>query len=346
MALLDQLFGTQPQNDGGMVQNILQQRFQPTMEDVNHAAVQSVLGPMPNAYQAQAARMKLPMDTATQLGGLEKTGAETQGLNLQNQMQAFQMPYMQNMYKQMYGGNGNYPVGFPNEDPRLTEAHMAAMMGNKPLADIDMARYNADTGVIGAKAQAESTGSASGKQNVENTEVVRGAQDVLSTYKRLNTLAPNAPSGAIESGIAYASNKLNSPTKGAINQGKYDANLGNLYMAMIRSLKGTGRVMQSELDNIKAQQPKSTDSLPVKQAKIAEHMGYYQRRMKELGYDPSTGKPLGNNQLAPQDSDNTPANGSAPSASGLDESDARVQTARSHGYSDDEIRQYMMKGQQ
>ncbi len=89
---------------------------------------------------------------------------------------------------------------------------------------------------------------------------------------------------------------MDMPTSGSIAQGQFDADLNNLYLATIRSLKGTGRVMEQELNKIAESAPKATDSMEVKIAKAKAHMAYYSDRMKSLGYDPSQG--LGGGQPA------------------------------------------------
>lgn len=130
-----------------------------------------------------------------------------------------------------------------------------------------------------------------GKNMGDTKQVASGAKDVLNTYKLLEEDSKTAPSGAIESGAAKAANYLNIPTEGSVAQGRFEANLNNLFLATVRTLKGTGRVMQSEIQNIAQAAPKPTDSNAVKMAKIKAHMEYYKHRMNDLGYDPETGKP-------------------------------------------------------
>lgn len=355
MAILDQLFGIQPQQQdaGGLVQSILSQRFQPTMQDVNQSAFETGVGRYSAPTQAMTARIAPGMDTATRLAQLEQQGAQTQQLNLQNQMTQFQMPFMQDIYRQLYGGqsppsidNNAPPVGFPTGqpdntappqasgappigfpppanqsapsvvDPRIKKAELAAAMGNKPLSEALMAEYNADPNVIQQKERATKRGA----QDVEDTVQARGTQDVIGIYNKLKSEANDAPSGLGENIWADVTNAANNPSKGAVARGAYDADMNNLYLGMIRSLKGTGRVMQAELDEIKNAQPKATDSLAVKQSKIEAHMKYYTNRMTELGYDPATGNALGNNQLAPHNLSDVKT-GSAPDLGHLSDDD-------------------------
>jgi hypothetical protein len=130
------------------------------------------------------------------------------------------------------------------------------------------------------------------KHTVDLAGISLGAKDVLNTYSKLKKDSSNAPSGALESGIASAANYLNIPTEGSIAQGTFDADVNNLFLATIRTLKGTGRVMLAEINAIKEAAPLRTDSNAVKQSKIEAHMEYYRGRMKDLGFDPDTGKPL------------------------------------------------------
>ena len=83
------------------------------------------------------------------------------------------------------------------------------------------------------------------------------------------------------------------PTKASLAQATFDADVNNLFLATIRSLKGTGRVMEQELNQIAQSAPNNSDSNEVKMAKAQAHMQYYTQRMRSLGYDPSTGQPAG-----------------------------------------------------
>lgn len=139
-----------------------------------------------------------------------------------------------------------------------------------------------------------------GKQTAENQQQAVGMSDITGLYDKLISDAKVAPSGAIESGIASAANKLNMPTKGSIAQGTFDADLNNLYLGTIRTLKGTGRVMEQELNQIAQAAPKPSDSTEVKIAKAQAHMAYYQNRMRELGFDPSSGQSVNDGSSTPQ----------------------------------------------
>lgn len=144
-----------------------------------------------------------------------------------------------------------------------------------------------------ANAFAKSKATEQGKASAENQQNANATQDIIGLYGKLHEDAKTAPSGVLQSGAARVSNALNMPSDAAVAQGKFDADLNNLYLATIRSLKGTGRVMEQELVKIAEAAPKPEDSMEVKMAKAEEHMRYYKERMRSLGYDPETGQPTG-----------------------------------------------------
>lgn len=125
-----------------------------------------------------------------------------------------------------------------------------------------------------------------GENDAANEQVAKSSEDIVGLYNKIKDDSEATPSGFIPNAIADASNLAGVPTKGAIARGTFDADLNNLYLATIRSLKGTGRIMQAELDKIAESAPKATDSTQVKMAKAEAHMQYYRDRMKELGLDP------------------------------------------------------------
>lgn len=126
-----------------------------------------------------------------------------------------------------------------------------------------------------------------GEQKAENQQVGAASQDITGLYGKLIQDARTAPSGVLSDKAARIANAVNMPTQGSIAQGQFDADLNNLYLATIRSLKGTGRVMEQELNKIAESAPRASDSMEVKIAKAQAHMAYYNQRMKSLGYDPT-----------------------------------------------------------
>lgn len=161
---------------------------------------------------------------------------------------------------------------------------------------------NYQASIAGAKTKAEKTA----EQDVANLETAKSSQDIIGLYKKLHDEAPGVPSGVVSNLWAGATNAAGMPNAGAVAKGTYDADLNNLYLATIRSLKGTGRVQQSELEKIAQAAPSPNDSMAVKQAKADAHMQYYQQRMRELGFDPNTGTPSASNPLAPAISQGAP----------------------------------------
>lgn len=253
MALLDQLFGQQPQDNGGLVQNILSQRFAPSQQDAAQATYQTLTSPQPvSSYTTQAQRLQAPMAVASQLGNLQQQGEQTRALQMQNQMTQFNMPFiqgqMQDLYNQPQNGNapaqgqspGLPPVGFnaPNNqsapDPRLKRAELAAMMGNKPLSETIMAEYNADPNVIRKKKEAETQGT-----DIENAQkgvvgIDSRLQNAIDILNEQIDLAPKTYSGWMgEQQEKMERNYANINPKGEfpnlVAQTKFTQNNANLF---------------------------------------------------------------------------------------------------------------------
>lgn len=217
MAILDQLFGIQPQQDqGGLVQSILSQRFQPSPDDINMATAQSGMQRnyvSPGTVMQQ--RISPGMAVAGQLSNIGLQGQQEQELQLKNQMTQNMMPYMMGQMQDLYGQqppvgfpqgqpnqpqqDGNQPpVGFNNPtqpDPRIKKAEIAAMMGNKTLSEALMQEYNADPNVISQKAKSEATGKDSAANALmasKSDELTKRLEMNLNAMLELN---PNVPSG-------------------------------------------------------------------------------------------------------------------------------------------------------
>lgn len=372
MALLDQLFGIQPQGQdaGGLVQSILSQRFQPSPQDAAAATYQTAFSPQPiSAYTTQAQRVALPMQTAGQLGGLEKTGAETQGLNLQNQMQAFQMPYVQEMYRQMYGG-GQPPVGFPQDgqqqptppqgngmppvgfqqggvDPRLKEARLAAMMGNKGLSDADMAIYNEDPNVVSRKSEAGKTGenaAANTLQAQKSEELTKRLEMNLHAMLDLNPNVPSSgfvPSSAkIYMSQGMGANDMGDKGAGAAAANQWDQINNQQIISEIQQFIASGggntRTNQTLERIVKAASGIDKNALPgSREAQIKNALAEIQNKNVSAG-NLAGGK--NSYQKIPV------TGGASQTGVGLDESDPRIQAARAHGYTDEEITQHLQGG--
>lgn len=227
--ILGQLFGMQqPQDQGGLVQSILSQRFQPQPEDAASAMGQTLLnGKLTNASDVMGQRMAVPMQTANMLGALQEQSAKTQGLNLQNQMTEYQMPFLQQMMQDAYGNgqpqipqqNNNLPpVGFNDtqqpaqesgvipyeQDPRVRKSVALGMMGNKAGSDAMMESYTNDPNVIAKKSEATKTG-----ENTAGNTLLEHKADELTKRLEMNLnamleLNPNVPS----SGFIPASAKV------------------------------------------------------------------------------------------------------------------------------------------
>lgn len=224
MALLDQLFGQQPQGDGGMVQNILQQRFAPTPDDASQAAYQTIFSPQPvSSNQVMQQRIAVPLDTATRLAQIQQQGEQARELQMKNQMTQFQMPFLQGQMQDLYGAsqpqqpqNGGFmppaqvpqqngsmpPVGFPANqnqssapDSRLKKAELAAMMGNKPLSEAIMAEYNADPNVISGKETATKEGGNAADAGKTLNVMSANLPVVMQRLQEMEDAVPNASYG-------------------------------------------------------------------------------------------------------------------------------------------------------
>lgn len=164
--------------------------------------------------------------------------------------------------------------------------------GAQLTAGGDIQMRQGGTSAIQESAKAKASGTESGKIQANLPAVIQGTKDVINAYKLVKEDIKNTPSGAAESALASLANVANVPTEGSKAQGRFDANVNNVYLATIRSLKGTGRVMKTELQKIQESQPLKTDSNPVKLEKVNAHMDYYEQLMRDKGFDPETGKPL------------------------------------------------------
>lgn len=297
--LLDFLMGgSQPQTQSpqpDMVQGILSSRFQPQQGmdlqpnygDYSSAIMHSINGQPMGGADVATSRAKEIMNTLATIGAMQRTNLMMQGgptgalINRYQAATGADFPTSLAGVKAPIQGTtmqGNQIVPIPGAPQAAGQMAYGKQAGEK-TADIEAAAPIAANTEIG-------------KQGAENAQSARANTDIVSQYNQLIADSQNAPSGALQSGIARLSNAANMPTEGAINQGKFDADLNNLYLATIRSLKGTGRVMEQELVKIAESAPKPTDSNEVKIAKAQAHMAYYQSRMAALGYDPQTGAPI------------------------------------------------------
>lgn len=316
----------QQQNPTGTIQQILSNRFQPTSGDVGMSIAnnaQSFLAPgmfqqttpgqvMAQRYNAElspySSMLEAQLKQGTQYMNMSGggTGVLTNRMMQDNPGMSFTQalnhvqadPRLLGMGLQLQPGMGNQPTMsvIPNAPLSMGQVEQGKQSGQEaaklqyagPIAgSAKLAEGQAQTQTAGPIAQATKTGEITS----ENLQQGQQTGDIVGLYNRLKADAQTTPGGLIGSGIASLSNLMNTPTQGALAQAKFDADLNNLYLATIRSLKGTGRVMEMELDKIGEAAPKATDSNAVKMIKAQTHMEYYQQRMHSLGYDPTTGQP-------------------------------------------------------
>lgn len=293
--VLNQLISSQMKQgqQGGIAQQILAQRFQPTDQDTATAGLREVQSyASKDGFQATTPLQESitrQLSPYTALANIQNAGvasgggptgmlvnrymADNPGTNFTDALYAVQTGMRQGLQRNADGSVS-------------TMAGAPAAMGTMKFGE-QSGQEKAKLQYAGPIAMATKMG----EQKAENQQIGVSSQDIIGLYNKLQQDAVTAPSGVLESGIARASNAMNMPTQGAIAQGTFDADLNNLYLATIRSLKGTGRVMEQELVKIGEAAPKSTDSMQVKIAKAQAHMEYYTQRMKSLGYNPTTGQP-------------------------------------------------------
>lgn len=304
--VLNQYLQNKQQDAGGLTQQILSQRFQPTLADTSKSitqTAQSYLAPgmfnpaSPEQVAAQRGSLELaPYTSMAELqsklgssnmnnaGGatgvlVNRVMASDPSLSFPQALQLVQTGYRQGT---MLGPDGRSLAVIPGA-PQALGAVAEGQQGGREAATLQFAKP-----IAAAKKTGENI--ADNQQNAASTN------DIVGLYGKLQDDAKTTPSGLAESAMARASNLAGMPTQGAISQATFDADLNNLYLATIRSLKGTGRVMEQELVKIGEAAPKSTDSNAVKIEKAKTHMAYYTKRMQELGVDPSTGQPMQSDQ--------------------------------------------------
>lgn len=301
------------QNSGGITQQILANRFQPTMPDIQRSIFESnqtgQYAPpeqvMAQRYQAELSpytsmlsnQMKAGTQYMNMSGGgtgvlINRLMQENPGMTMQDALYAVQSGMKQNLQMNPQG-----QISPMQGAPAAVGQMQFGKQSGEQAANLQYAApiASAKTGAEEAQKQqfagpiAQQT--EMGKNRAENIQQMIPTGDIVGLYGKLQQDAQSAPSGMLASGMARGANLLGMPTQGSIAQAKFDADLNNLYLATIRSLKGTGRVMEQELVKIGEAAPKATDSMDVKIAKAQAHMAYYQNRMKELGFDPNTGRP-------------------------------------------------------
>lgn len=141
-----------------------------------------------------------------------------------------------------------------------------------------------------------------------HVEAALGGKDILRLYNKIGNEAGKVPGGMIQNAGANVANALNIPSDAANARGTFDADLNNLYLATIRSMASTGRVMKAEIEKIGEAAPQQNDPTGVKISKVNAHLEDYNQRMKDMGFNPSTGKELAKGET-PQDVPKVPMPG-------------------------------------
>lgn len=129
--ILDQLFGMQPQNQstGGLIQSILSQRFQPSMEDAANATLQTATtgGRFVSPYEAMSQRIAPALGVAGTVGQLDMTQVALQKM-LDDQTRT-DLLVKEFLGKNPAGAGTGLPVGFPAQTNSMPDQ----TGGNPPI---------------------------------------------------------------------------------------------------------------------------------------------------------------------------------------------------------------------
>ncbi len=132
---------------------------------------------------------------------------------------------------------------------------------------------------------AKSEGHDEGKTKANLPVLKKEGAAVLDLYKRALVAAGAAPGGFSGNKMADWANAANIDTKGTRARATLATDIKNLLLATIRTLKGTGRVMQTEIQSILGAMPKEGDSNAVMKSKLEEGMSTYKSAMTSNGFD-------------------------------------------------------------
>lgn len=184
-------------------------------------------------------------------------------------------------------GGANQGIQYEGGTATPVQGYGAAKGAN--AYDAEKGKQNAQVDTAQAKAAQQTIGKTQGGY----AEQALGMKDMVDLYKKIQDDAKTTPSGFLESSAARLANSAGVTTEDTKAQAAFDADLNNLYLGTIRSMKGTGRIMEAELQKIAEAAPKPTDSNSTKIIKAQQHMDFYKKRMKEIGFDPDTGQKTG-----------------------------------------------------
>ena len=185
------------------------------------------------------------------------------------------------------GGELMIPVGdnYP-EVSQLTQGQRDAARGipmpSNPKqaqtayeANVDIAKKAAEADIGASGKKAEAYAAEKGTEAAKSEERIKGLTDLASSMGGLIQLAEEAPSGAIESTAAWATNKLGRPSKAAIAGAKLEsAGAITGLQSRVAFLKGQGTITDAEAKTAMAFLPDPTDSKEVKIAKIGQAREY------------------------------------------------------------------------
>ncbi len=115
------------------------------------------------------------------------------------------------------------------------------------------------------------------------------AKQVVALYQDIIKDAVGSPSGGLSNKISDLANFFGTPGASTIARGKLQTDVSNLLLAMIRTMRGTGRIMKTEIDQIQKGMPEDTDPTEVKLSKARQGQKIYEDAMRQNGFNPDTG---------------------------------------------------------
>lgn len=361
--ILDMLFGQQqqPQPDqGGLAQSILSQRFQPNMQDVGNSTVQSVIGKMPTPYDAMQQRMAAGMG-----------GEQMQQQDIANQMALARLQYMQSRLGgtqpsmglpqgQTPQNDSMPPVGFQNQpqggDPRYNQAiNDAFMFDPTQVPKVEMSQIENDPNVVRQKKTAEAQGADIETAQKGVVGIDSRLQNAVNILNDQIQLAPKTMSGSLGQFVVGSERNaanfgIKSETPAA--QTLFEQNNANLFTQELPAIMAgmPGSRMDIPLINaIKQASSVNQNGTVDEKVKAAQNLKALLMKYQKNTHNYAQGMGAGDTPIQSVSDVNPvgfPPSDSSQGNTGLDASDPRVQTAREHGYSDDEIQQFLMKGPQ
>ena len=246
------------------------------------------------AYMNKIIRANPKIDAATLWQAL-KGAKETGMLGTQGGMDP---KFMQDMYNQNEQNKRQDQRLADSDKRQATNLADADKRQATNLADADKRQADREDAAgaredaRGVSADARQATALAAKEKVAKEKLgdpKAGARQVVALYKDIERDTPGTPSGGLSNQISNAANWLGTPGPQTIARGTLQTDISNLLLAMIRTMRGTGRIMKTEIDQIQAGMPQDTDSTEVKLSKAKQGRKIYEDAMRANNFDPNTG---------------------------------------------------------